>query len=59
MESFVHDQERRKDTLDQKGDLVPKENKRRTKDTANPTDIVPPQEQDRHMEPESCVTPEG
>ena len=33
------------------------ENKRRTKDTANPTDIAPPQEQDRHMEPERLRNP--
>ena len=33
------------------------ENKRRSKDTANPTDIAPPQEQDRHMEPERLRNP--
>ena len=33
------------------------ENKRRTKNTANPTDTAPPQEQDRHMEPERLRNP--
>ena len=33
------------------------ENKRHTKDTANATDIAPPQEQDRHLEPERLCNP--
>ena len=33
------------------------ETKRRTKDTANPTDIAPPQEQDRQQEPERLRNP--
>ena len=33
------------------------ENKRRTKDTANPTDMAPLQEQDRHLEPERLRNP--
>ena len=33
------------------------ENKRRSKDTANPIDIAPPQEQDRHLEPERLRNP--
>ena len=33
------------------------ETKRRTKDTANPTDIAPPQEQDRQLEPERLRNP--
>ena len=33
------------------------ENKRRSKDIANPTDRAPPQEQDRHMEPERLRNP--
>ena len=31
--------------------------KRRTEDTANPTELAPPQEQDRHLEPESLRNP--
>ena len=33
------------------------ENKRRTKNTANPTDIAPPLEKDRHLEPERLRNP--
>ena len=33
------------------------ETKRRTKDTANPMDIAPPQEQDRQLEPERLHNP--
>ena len=31
--------------------------KRRTKDTANPTNIAPPQERDRQLEPERLLNP--